>query len=78
MRVAKTAGIVVIGNEILSGKVVDANSPYLCRELRLLGVDVRRLVVLPDDVEVIAEHVATLASAFDYVLTTGGVGPDAR
>ena len=42
MRVAKTAGIVVIGNEILSGKVVDANSPYLCRELRLLGVDVRR------------------------------------
>ena len=73
---AKTAGIVVIGNEILSGKVVDANSPYLCQELRPLGVDVRRIVVLPDDVEVIAEHVAALASpAFDYVLTTGGVGP---
>ena len=34
-----TAAIVVIGNEILSGKVVDTNSPYLCRELRGLGVD---------------------------------------
>lgn len=75
MRVANTAGIVVIGNEILSGKVVDANSPYLCQELRLLGVDVQRLVVLPDDVEVIASHVASFASDFDYVLTTGGVGP---
>jgi molybdenum cofactor synthesis domain-containing protein len=74
-RVAKTAGIVVIGNEILSGKVVDANSPYLCQELRPLGVDVQRIVVLPDDVEVIAEHVAAFASDFDYVLTTGGVGP---
>ena len=73
--VAKTTGIVVIGNEILSGKVVDANSPYLCQELRPLGVDVRRVVVLPDEVEVIAEHVAVFASAFDYVLTTGGVGP---
>lgn len=72
---AKTAGILVIGNEILSGKVVDANSPYLCKELRPLGVDTRRLVVLPDDVEVIAEHVSAYAAAFDYVLTTGGVGP---
>ena len=35
---AKTAGIVLIGNEILSGKVVDANAAYLCRELRSLGV----------------------------------------
>ena len=73
--VAKTTGIVVIGNEILSGKVVDANSPYLCQELRPLGVDVRCIVVLPDDIKVIAEHVAAFASAFDYVLTTGGVGP---
>ena len=72
---AKTAGILVIGNEILSGKIVDANSPHLCKELRALGVDVRRLVVLPDEVEVIAEHVAVYAAGFDYVLTTGGVGP---
>ncbi len=72
---SKTAGIIVIGNEILSGKVVDTNSPYLCQELRLLGVDVRRILVVPDDIETIAHEVATFAHAYDYVFTTGGVGP---
>lgn len=72
---AKTAGIMVIGNEILSGKVVDTNSPYLCQELRVLGVDVRRIVVVPDDIDVIANDVVTFAQAYDYVFTTGGVGP---
>jgi molybdenum cofactor synthesis domain-containing protein len=72
---AKTAGIIVIGNEILSGKVVDTNSPYLCQELRGLGVDVRRVVVVPDEIAVIAEDVATFSRTFDYVFTTGGVGP---
>jgi len=41
---AKTAGIILIGNEILSGKVADQNALYLCREFRQLGVDVRKLV----------------------------------
>ena len=72
---AKTAGIIVIGNEILSGKIVDTNSPYLCQELRLLGVDVRRIVVIPDDVPVIAHDVVTFSRQFDLVFTTGGVGP---
>jgi FAD synthetase len=72
---AKTVGIIIIGDEILSGKVVDTNSPYLCQELRGLGVDVRRIVVVPDDLEVIAEAVVTFSHAFDYVFTTGGVGP---
>lgn len=72
---AKTAGIMVIGNEILSGKIVDTNSPYLCQELRTLGVDVRRIVVVPDEIDVIAQDVALLARSFDYVFTTGGVGP---
>ncbi|HZY30284.1 MAG TPA: molybdopterin-binding protein, partial [Candidatus Methylomirabilis sp.] len=39
----RTAGILIIGNEILSGKVQDANSPYLCGELRALGVEVMRV-----------------------------------
>jgi FAD synthetase len=72
---AKTAGIIVIGNEILSGKVVDTNSPYLCQELRGLGVDVRRIAVVPDEITVIAADVATFSHTFDYVFTTGGVGP---
>jgi molybdenum cofactor synthesis domain-containing protein len=71
----KTAGILVIGNEILSGKTVDENSVFLVRELRELGVDVRKISVIPDTVETIASEVALFSSAFDYVFTTGGVGP---
>jgi FAD synthetase len=70
-----TAGILVIGNEILSGKVVDTNSPYLCRELRALGVDVERIVTIPDVIDVIAEHVRSMSAAFDFLLTSGGIGP---
>jgi len=70
-----TAGILVIGNEILSGKVVDTNSPYLCRELRTLGVDVERIVTIPDAIDVIAEHVKAMSQGYDYVLTSGGIGP---
>lgn len=72
---SKTAGILVIGNEILSGKVVDTNSAYLCRALHELGVDVQRIAVIPDDIDVIAREVATFSRSFDYVFTTGGVGP---
>ncbi len=67
--------MVVIGNEILSGKVHDSNSPFLARELRGLGVQLERITVIPDDVEVIASIVAETAVLFDYVFTSGGVGP---
>ncbi len=70
-----TAVILVIGNEILSGKVVDANSPYLCRELRSLGVDVERVVVVSDAIEVIAGEVKSMSQNYDWVFTSGGVGP---
>ena len=70
-----SAGILVIGNEILSGKVVDTNSPYLCRELRALGVDVERISTIPDAVDVIAENVKSMSQAHDFVLTSGGIGP---
>lgn len=70
-----TAAIVVIGNEILSGKVVDTNSPYLCRELRGLGVDVSRVVVIPDEIDTIAHEVRAASDAHDFVFTSGGVGP---
>jgi len=71
----KTAGIVLIGNEILSGKIEDANAAYLCRELRGLGVDVRRITVIPDEVDTIAAEVATFSRDHDVVFTSGGVGP---
>jgi len=72
---AKTAGIVLIGNEILSGKVVDANASYLCRELRALGVAVRKITVIPDEVDLIASEVGAFSREFDVVFTSGGVGP---
>ena len=71
----KTAGIILIGNEILSGKIEDANAAYLCRELRELGVEVRRIAVIPDEIALIAEEVAAFSKAFDLVFTSGGVGP---
>ena len=72
---AKTAGIVLIGNEILSGKVADQNALYLCREFRTLGVDVRKVSVIPDEVDLIAREVAEFSRAYDWVFTSGGVGP---
>jgi molybdenum cofactor synthesis domain-containing protein len=71
----KTAGIILIGNEILSGKIQDANAAYLCRELRGLGVDVRRITIIPDEVALIADEVAAFSREFDVVFTSGGVGP---
>ncbi len=70
-----TAGILIIGNEILSGKVIDTNSPYLCRELRSLGVDVERILSIPDDVRTIAREVSVLSERYDVVFTSGGIGP---
>ncbi|MCI0636519.1 MAG: competence/damage-inducible protein A, partial [Actinobacteria bacterium] len=71
----RTAGILVIGNEILSGKVVDTNSPFLARELRALGVSVRRILTVPDELDEIARAVADFHRAYDVVFTSGGVGP---
>jgi molybdenum cofactor synthesis domain-containing protein len=71
----RTAGIILIGNELLSGKVADANALYLCRELRALGVDVRRIVVIPDEIDQIAAEVREFSRGFDVVFTSGGVGP---
>lgn len=69
------AGIVVIGNEILSGKTVDSNSAFLARELRQLGVTLKRIVVIPDELDIIAETVREFHQHYDVVFTSGGVGP---
>ena len=72
---SKTAGIILIGNEILSGKVVDANATYLCRQFRELGVDVRKISVIPDEVDLIAREVREFHQGYNWVFTSGGVGP---
>jgi FAD synthetase len=70
-----TAAALVIGNELLSGKVEEANVHVLARTLRGLGVELRRVVVILDDVDEIARDVAALAASHDWVFTSGGVGP---
>jgi molybdenum cofactor synthesis domain-containing protein len=70
-----TVGILIIGNEILSGKVVDTNSPFFCQELRELGATVERILTIPDEVDIIAKEVRALSDAYDFVFTSGGIGP---
>jgi molybdenum cofactor synthesis domain-containing protein len=67
--------MVVVGNEILSGKVQDTNAWFAARELRRLGVTLKRIAVVPDEIKPIADEVAYCARTFDFVLTSGGVGP---
>jgi molybdenum cofactor synthesis domain-containing protein len=70
-----TAGIILIGDEILSGKVQDENARYLIEQLRELGVALRRVAVVPDALDDIAATVAEFAARFDHIFTSGGVGP---
>jgi molybdenum cofactor synthesis domain-containing protein len=70
-----SVGIVVIGNEILSGKVGDTNSGFMARELRTVGAELRRIVVVPDDVDEIIEVIRDFSRRYDVVFTSGGVGP---
>jgi molybdenum cofactor synthesis domain-containing protein len=70
-----TAAILVIGDEILSGKVEDANARLLISELRELGVALRRILVVPDEIADVAAAVRELSQLFDHVFTSGGVGP---
>src|SRR6476646_1529447 len=72
---AKTAGIVIIGNEVLSGKTHDINSYFFCTELRQLGVEVQKISTIQDVIEIIGQEVAQFSKSFDFVFTSGGVGP---
>ena len=72
---AKTAGIVIIGNEVLSGKTQDINSHFFCTELRRLGVEVQKIATIQDEVEPMGKEVATFSRRYDHVFTCGGVGP---
>ena len=71
----RSASILVIGDEILSGEVEDQNTPFLTRRLWELGILVTRVVVLGDRREAIVDEVRRLAREHDFVLVTGGMGP---
>jgi molybdenum cofactor synthesis domain-containing protein len=75
LRTMVTAAIVVIGDEILTGKFSEENAVFLIGELRALGVELRRITVIPDDLDDISQTVREVSSRVDFVFTSGGVGP---
>ena len=70
-----TACMVIIGNEILSGRTQDANLAFLARELNEAGIRMREARVIPDEEAVIVATVNELRARYDYVFTSGGIGP---
>lgn len=71
----KNAGVVVIGNEILSGRTQDSNLAFIGGRLSALGIILREARVIPDVEATIVSTVRQFSSDFDYVFTTGGIGP---
>jgi molybdenum cofactor synthesis domain-containing protein len=70
-----TAGILVIGNEILSGRTRDSNMHYLAGRLGEWGIRLREVRVVTDDMAAIVAALNDLRARFDYVFTSGGIGP---
>lgn len=70
-----TAALILIGDEILSGKIRDENGAWLMRELRALGVELRRVEVVPDDESLIIDAVLRCRKHARHLFTSGGIGP---
>lgn len=70
-----TAALVVIGDEILSGRTQDANLAYLARWLNVQGIRLKEARVVADEMAAIGDAVNACLAAHDYVFTTGGIGP---
>ena len=70
-----TAAVLIIGNEILSGRTRDSNLPYIAEKLSAMGIALREARVVADREEAIMEAVNACRAAYTYVFTTGGIGP---
>jgi len=75
VQVIETASAILVGNELLSGKVRDENLHALAQTLRQLGIRLKRSVIVEDEVQILADEVRTLKAQTDLVITSGGVGP---
>ena len=70
-----TACLIIVGNEILSGRTQDANLAYLAKELGAIGIRMAEARVIQDDKAAIVDAVNQARARYDYVFTTGGIGP---
>ncbi|XOV83040.1 MAG: competence/damage-inducible protein A [bacterium] len=75
MAKAVTACVLIIGNEILSGRTQDVNLNHLATTLGEWGIQVKHARVIPDDVDTIVATINETRAVYDYVFTTGGIGP---
>jgi molybdenum cofactor synthesis domain-containing protein len=71
----KTAATIIIGNEILSGRTQDQNISYLGKELEKLGIVLDEVIIIPDVEQTIIDKIKHYSDNYDYVFTTGGIGP---
>ena len=71
----KTAGVLPIGNEILSGRTQDTNSSWIAKRLGERGIRLSEIRVIPDDEDRIISSLNEFRGRYDYVITTGGIGP---
>ena len=70
-----TSAILIIGNEILSGRTVDKNTSFIAKWLGDLGISVEEVKIIPDKEDVIISSLNELRKKYQYVFTTGGIGP---
>ncbi len=70
-----TAAVLVIGDEILSGRTKDKNIGFIADYLTAIGIDLKEVRVISDDETAIVEAVNTLRARYTYLFTTGGIGP---
>ena len=73
--ISLTAGIIVIGDEVLSGRTIDKNSNFIANELINVGIDLKQIRVIKDDQKTIIDCVLEFHKSYTYVFTTGGIGP---
>ena len=67
--------MLVIGDEVLNGKTKDTNSNYFAKHCFELGIELKRIEVVPDEEADIVEAARRLTDRFDWVVSTGGIGP---
>ena len=71
----QSACLIIIGNEILSGRTQDKNINHIAKELFLCGVSLQLVIVIPDSKKIIISQIRKLKTRYDYIITTGGIGP---